>query len=167
MLIVLRGNSGSGKSTTARLLRDAALERRPDAKIAIVEQDYLRRYVLKEKDTATAANNIGLIQQTVSFALQYGYEVILEGILTAARYEPMLQQLAQASADSHFYYLHVSFAQTLIRHQSKPNAHEFGEQEMRTWYRRRDPLRFTQESIIPEASSQQQTIDRILTETGI
>lgn len=49
-LIVLRGNSGSGKSTTAKMLRDAAIAKGTKTKIAIIEQDYLRRYILKEKE---------------------------------------------------------------------------------------------------------------------
>lgn len=166
MLIVLRGNSGSGKSTTARLLREAALRRRQGAKIAIVGQDYLRRYILKEKEGA-GTDNIDLIEQTVTFALGRGYDAILEGILAADRYGPMLRRLARTPAGSHFYYLDVSFAGTLVRHRSKPNAHEFGEAEMRAWYRENDLLRFTAETVITETSSQQQTVARILAETGL
>jgi len=40
-LILLRGNSGSGKSTIARAVRD-----RYSRGLALVEQDYLRRIVL-------------------------------------------------------------------------------------------------------------------------
>ena len=62
-LIILRGNSGSGKSTIAKHLREVS-----GHKIAIVEQDYLRRFVLKEKEKE-GANNIDLIYRTVIFAL--------------------------------------------------------------------------------------------------
>lgn len=44
-LIVLRGPSGSGKSSAARAVREAQKQQ-----IAIIEQDYWRRIVLKEKD---------------------------------------------------------------------------------------------------------------------
>ena len=44
-LIVLRGNSGSGKSTVARAVRE-----RYGRGCALVEQDYLRRIVLRELD---------------------------------------------------------------------------------------------------------------------
>jgi predicted kinase len=44
-LIVLRGNSGSGKSTVARALREAY-----GRGIARVSQDLIRRIILKEKD---------------------------------------------------------------------------------------------------------------------
>jgi predicted kinase len=44
-LIVLRGNSGSGKSTVARALREAY-----GRGIAWVSQDLIRRIILEEKD---------------------------------------------------------------------------------------------------------------------
>src|SRR5215510_2150387 len=44
-LIVVRGNSGSGKSTIARAVRD-----RYGRGCALIEQDYLRRTILREHD---------------------------------------------------------------------------------------------------------------------
>jgi predicted kinase len=44
-LLVLRGNSGSGKSTTAQTLRD-----RLGRGTAWIEQDQIRRILLWEKD---------------------------------------------------------------------------------------------------------------------
>lgn len=54
-LIVLRGNSASGKSSVAAGLRD-----RFGRGLAVVGQDNLRRTVLRERDRPGAAN-IGLI----------------------------------------------------------------------------------------------------------
>ena len=93
-LIVLRGNSGTGKSTVARLVRERA---RSGLKVAIVEQDYLRRIVLKEKENEGTAN-IGLIQQTVSYCLGRGYHVVLEGILYSKRYGDMISTLVGEAA---------------------------------------------------------------------
>src|SRR5260370_42527864 len=57
-LIVLRGNSGSGKSAVA-----AAIRARYGRGIALLGQDNLRRIVLREKDVPARAN-IGLIGLT-------------------------------------------------------------------------------------------------------
>lgn len=54
-LIVLRGNSASGKSTVA-----AGIRSRRGRGIAIVGQDHLRRIVLRERDVPGGVN-IGLI----------------------------------------------------------------------------------------------------------
>ena len=63
MPLRIRGNSGSGKSTPATALRMASAR-----KIAIVEQDYLRRFVLKEKDRV-GGDNTALIEQVTEFSL--------------------------------------------------------------------------------------------------
>jgi len=86
-LVVLRGNSGSGKSTVATLLRD-----RIGRGVAWVEQDYIRRILLREHDRPDATN-IGLLGHTVRYALDAGYHVILEGILNSGRYAAMLTEL--------------------------------------------------------------------------
>ncbi|MER7922483.1 hypothetical protein ABTY96_05000 [Streptomyces sp. NPDC096057] len=61
-LIVLRGNSASGKSAVATGLRE-----RYGRGIALVRQDVLRREVLRERDLPGGAN-IGLIDLTVRHA---------------------------------------------------------------------------------------------------
>jgi len=58
-LLVLRGNSASGKSTIAESLR-ARLGRG----VALIEQDYLRRTILREHDQP-GLPNIGLIDTTI------------------------------------------------------------------------------------------------------
>lgn len=160
-LIVIRGNSGSGKSTVAKKLREAS-----DRKIALVEQDYLRRFILKEKETE-GANNIELIEQTVEFALSRGYDAILEGILYFPRYGTMLTRLAGKCPNHYFFYLDVSFEETLKRHATKLDSHEFGEKEMRSWYKPNQQTNFENEIIIPESSSLDETVDSILRHTGL
>ncbi len=160
-LVVLRGNSGSGKSTVAKALRDQG-----KTKIAIVEQDYLRRFILKEKENE-GADNISLIQQTVEFALSRGYNVILEGILYFPRYGEMLKNLVERCPNNYFYYFDVSFDETLKRHTTKPNAHEFGEKEMREWYKPNQHTGFDSERIIPESFTIDDAVNKILSETDI
>lgn len=160
-LIVLRGNSGSGKSTVAKKLREAS-----HRKVAIVEQDYLRRFILKEKETE-GTNNIALIEQTVEFALAHEYDVILEGILYFPRYGEMLKRLANKCPDNYFFYFDVSFEETLKRHATKPNAHEFGEKEMRDWYKPNQLTNFENEYIISETSPIENSVSTILKQAGL
>ncbi|EWM65627.1 MULTISPECIES: AAA family ATPase [unclassified Micromonospora] len=87
VLVCIRGNSGSGKSSIARELRH-----RHGRGCALVEQDYLRRVVLRERDTPGGVAP-ALIEQTVRFALDHGYHVVLEGILYTGRYRDMLTSL--------------------------------------------------------------------------
>src|SRR5687767_8580023 len=88
-LIVIRGNSGSGKSAVAREVR-----RRYGRGCALIEQDYLRRIVLREHDGAQVAGLAPrLIATTARTALGGGYHVVLEGILAADVYGEQLRSL--------------------------------------------------------------------------
>lgn len=60
--------------------------------------------------------------------------------------------------------INVSIDETLRRHESKPNAHEFGEPEMRRWYTEKDVLGLDEERLIPEKSSLTATVRRIKSE---
>jgi predicted kinase len=161
-LIVLRGNSGSGKTTVAHSLR-AAYGRG----LAWVSQDLIRRIILKERDVPGGVN-IGLIDQVVRYCLDHGQHVVLDGILYADRYEQMLAGLnADHLGRSYFYYLDVSMDETLRRHTTRPQAAEFGPDDMRSWYRPRDLLSSIRERIVPETSTLQQTTTLILEETQL
>jgi predicted kinase len=161
-LIVLRGNSGSGKSTVAQSLREAY-----GRGLAWVSQDLVRRIILKEKDVPGGIN-IGLIDQVVRYCLDHGQHVVLDGILYADRYEQMLAGLSRDHVgDSHFYYLDVCLDESLRRHTTRPQVTEFGPDDMRSWYRRRDLLSSIHERIVPETSALQQTVTLILEETRL
>jgi predicted kinase len=161
-LIVLRGNSGSGKSTIARALRESC-----GRGMAWVAQDLIRRTILWEKDRPGGVS-IGLIDQVARYSLDHGYHVILDGILYADRYETMLRELGRDHRGrSGFYYLDVSIDETIRRHATRPQASEFGPGEMRDWYRPRDLLATVRERVIPETSTLPQTLAIILADARL
>jgi predicted kinase len=160
-LLIIRGNSGSGKTTLAETARAEILRRGFARQVALVEQDYVRRIVLKEKE-AEGSNNLGLLRQTVLFCLAEGYDVVLEGILRSERYRELLSELVAAADSAYLFYLDVSFSETLRRHRTKPNAHEFGEREMREWFRERDVLGVENEEVLGEALSADDAVERIV-----
>jgi hypothetical protein len=138
-----------------------ALRARLGPSLALVQQDVLRRIVLREPDVPGGAN-LALISTTTRFALDHGYDVILEGIMSARRYAEMLCSLADHGGTTAFYYFDVSFAETLRRHATRPQAVEFGVDTMRGWYRARDLLPGIEERIIDEESCLDDTCDRIM-----
>ncbi|MFJ4832132.1 kinase [Streptomyces sp. NPDC088747] len=161
-LVVLRGNSASGKSSVA-----AGVRERFGRGLALVGQDNLRRIVLRERDRPNAAN-IGLIDLTARYALDAGFHVVIEGILYADHYGDMLAQLrADHRGPSHGYYLDVPFAETLARHTTKPIADDVTETQLREWYRPFDLLPGGGEKVIGAASALTETIEHILLDTGL
>ncbi|MFG2741463.1 AAA family ATPase [Streptomyces chartreusis] len=114
-LVVLRGNSASGKSSIAR-----GLHERFGRNLALVGQDNLRRVVLRERDRPGAAN-IGLIDMTARYALSAGFHTVVEGILYADRYGPMLEDLVRDhQGTTRCDYLDIPLRETLARHLTKP-----------------------------------------------
>ncbi|MBZ4017769.1 kinase [Streptomyces purpurogeneiscleroticus] len=161
-LVFLRGNSASGKSSVA-----AGLRKRFGRGLALVGQDNLRRVVLREHDRPGAAN-IGLIDLTARYALDAGYHVVVEGILYADHYGQMLTRLrTDHRGPTHGYYLDVPFAETLVRHATKPQFSGVGEAEMRDWYRPLDLLPDGIETVIGATSTLRETVSRIMLDTGL
>ncbi|MBX9399478.1 kinase [Streptomyces sp. TRM72054] len=164
-LIVIRGNSASGKSSVA-----AGLREKFGRNLAIVAQDNLRRIVLRERDRPGGAN-IGLIDLTARYALDNGFHVVLEGILYADRYGTMLQNLVRAHQGvTRCYYLDVPFEETMLRHATKPDAEylaHVNEGHLRDWYREKDLLPNDLETVIDAASTLDDTVQQILSESGL
>ena len=162
-LIVLRGNSGSGKSSVAKGLREAY-----GRGVAWVSQDIIRRTILREKESQPGGVNIGLIDQVARYSLNHGYHAVVDGIFYADRYEQMLARLYHDHLGlSRFYYLDVSIAETLRRHATRPQATEFGVDHLRDWYRPHDLLATIPERVVPETSTLQDTITLILADTQL
>ncbi|SEG63499.1 Predicted kinase [Nonomuraea solani] len=163
ILIVIRGNSGSGKSTVARTVRETYGQRG----MALIGQDVVRREILREHDEPDAVN-IGLLDVMCRYALDAGHHVILEGILARSRYGEMLQALFRDHrGTSRGYYLDVSWEETLRRHQTRPQRSRFSPDDMRQWYVERDILPDTIEMIIDEDSTLAETVGLILQHAGL
>lgn len=155
-LIILRGNSGCGKTSTARLL-----QRQLGYGTMLVSQDVVRREMLRVKDIE---NNpaIQLIYDLCMYGNNVGYTVILEGILSNKKYGAMLCRLLDDfQGEKLIYYFDVSFEETVRRHATKPNAHEFGELEMSQWWKDQDVLNVPGEQRIGEQLSQAEIVDLI------
>jgi predicted kinase len=156
-LIVVRGPSGAGKSTVARALRE-----RMGRGTALVEQDYVRRVLLWEKDLPGAVN-IGLIDTVVRHALDAGYDVVLEGILTASRYGDMLRALAGDHAGiTVLGFLDVTFEEAARRHSTRPQSTQFTTVDMAAWWVPDDRLAIEEEIVIGHGSSAAQTVEKLL-----
>ncbi|MFI9365616.1 kinase [Kitasatospora sp. NPDC053057] len=165
-LVVVRGNSASGKSSVAAGVRD-----RFGRGLAVVAQDNLRQIVLRERDRPGGAN-IGLIDTVARYALGAGYHVVIEGILYTDHYGEMLQRLVDDHRGvTHCYYLDIPIDETLVRHASKTDpeylAAAVTERELRDWYHEHDVLPSGIETVIGSDSTLRDTVDRIMRDTAL
>lgn len=160
-LIVIRGNSGSGKSMLARSIRAA----RPRG-VAILGHDVLRRDILHVSDHPGALS-VAYIDLSARFALNNGLHVVIEGILHSESYGEMLTQLRLDHAGrTRCYRYDLEVEETLRRHRTKALAHEASEDAVRSWYRTTDPVAGLEEVVFGEDVSLDAALDRVLTDAG-
>lgn len=160
-LILIRGNSGSGKSALAAAIRAA----RPRG-VAIVGHDQLRREVLDVQERP-GTPSVGYIDLSARLALDQMLHVVVEGILHEEIYGDVLRGLiADHRGTTRCYRYDLTFEETLRRHATKVWAAEFGEAEMSSWWRDADPLVGVDEMLIGPTSSLEQSTRRILRDCG-
>ena len=146
-IIILRGNSASGKTTVARLLQSQI-----DPHPLLIEQDYFRRMVIKEKDGPNVINP-ELILETIKFGLRHQRHVIIEGIFARKNYYSLFNELVKIHpTQNFFFYFDIPFAETLRRHATKLEVHMYGQKEMRKWWNNHDVLQGDDILIGPESS---------------
>jgi predicted kinase len=160
-LIVLRGPSGSGKSTTAR-----ALFERAKHKVAYIEQDHYR-FSFKPVGGGSKRNSDTIhkmIKSDTLIALNDGYDVILEGILSVKSYAHVLDDIFVAhKGENYMYYFDISFKETLRRHNlRKTKAMQFTDKDMQEWYPAAHRSHHALEQIIPERFTLDETVAYIL-----
>ena len=132
-LIILRGNSGSGKTTVAK-----ELQNRFGNNTMCISQDVIRRDILKVKDGENT-QALPLMKELLIYGNRHSNVVILEGIMYADWYKSLFELAVQLyGTEIYAYYFDLPFEETLKRHQTKPNCHDFGEEAMRRWWREKD-----------------------------
>ena len=132
-LIVLRGNSGSGKTTVAK-----ELQKRFGRNTMLISQDAVRRDMLYVKD-GEATQALPLMKKLLTYGKHHSDVVILEGIMHANWYRPLFECANELYGEEVYaYYFDLPFEETVKRHQTKANCHEFGEEEMRSWWCEKD-----------------------------
>lgn len=160
-LIVLRGNSASGKTTVA-----AELQSTLGPGTANIAQDYLRRVVLREHDVANG-DNIGLLANTIRYCARQGYDVIVEGILVAKHYREMFCELiAEHPGPSHVFYLEVDLGEAIRRHRERPLGRDVSSEEFRGWYVPNDLLGVPGEVVLDATADVGSTICAIVAALG-
>jgi len=155
-LIIIRGNSGSGKTTVAK-----ELQKRLGHGTMLISQDAVRREMIYVKDEQ-GNKAVDLLQNLVAFAREHCDNAILEGILSFDKYEKLFTQISEIYSDIHAYYYDICFEETIRRHSKKPNAGDFGEKEMRRWWKEKDLLPTIPEKILTESMSMEYIVDMIL-----
>ena len=154
-IIILRGNSGSGKTTVAK-----ELQKKLGQGTLLISQDVIRREMLWVNDgLGTKASSL------LSNLIMYGRDncdfVILEGILNTKWYGELFEGIRNEYTSIYAYYFDLPFDETLTRHQSRPQSSEFGEAEMKRWWNEKDYIDIIQEKTLTKEQSLNSTVTMI------
>ena len=155
-LIVLRGNSGSGKTTVAK-----ALQQKLGENTMLISQDMIRREILKVSDGADT-KVLPLLKELLRYGSRHSDVAILEGIMFSEWYRPLFELAAELyGREIYAYYFDIPFEETLRRHSTRAKSSEFGEKEMRSWWVDKDYTPVFKEVIISADMDKDSIVQRI------
>lgn len=155
-LVIVRGPSGAGKSTVSKEIFKSTT--RPTL---LVPEDQVRKLFNDHHRSGHDAAR-ELSTESVMLGLKNGYDVIYEGILNVKTRRDQFDALLEFHPkENYFFYLDVSFDETIRRHHSRPERGEFMPEAMKRWWEYASPTGYVSETIIPENSSLEETVQTI------
>lgn len=159
-IIIIRGNSASGKTSLAQVLQEEFGEN-----TLLLSQDLLRRTMLHAHDGSDTPT-IPLLLDLIDYGRKHCPITILEGILRSDWYQPIWEKILTSYPPNHIhaYYYDLPFSETLNRHASREKAKTFGEASMRRWWLEKDYLQTITETTLTKELSLEEVKKRILSE---
>lgn len=161
-LITLRGNSGSGKTSVAK-----ALQEKLGPNTMLISHDMVRMQILHVWSREGIEKSLPLMIELLKYGHKHSEVTIMEGILPASAYMPLFEAAKELyGEDIHAYFYDLPFEETLKRHATKPNRHEFGEEDMRRWWQGKDLLGIIPEHILTMDVGFDEAVELIYSDIG-
>lgn len=161
-LILLRGNSGSGKTTLAKLLQEKL-----GPNTMRISSDMVRMEILHTWGREGIEKSERLMIELLRYGKRHSVVTVLEGILPSEAYQKLFETaIAEFGGNIFAYYYDLPFAESLRRHETKPNRDEFGEADMRRWWVEKDYLQEIRETVFGPELTQQEALERVLRDLG-
>ena len=158
-LIIIRGNSGSGKTSVAK-----ALQKKYGPNTMRISQDAVRREMLLVRD-CPENESIALMCELLRHGRQHCERVILEGILYSDIYQELFRTAAEEyGTEIYAFYYQLPIEETLRRHETRDSRLAFGEADMRQWWREDDFIGKIPEKFLGKERSLEDTVSFIYRE---
>ena len=154
-IIIIRGNSGSGKTTVAN-----ELCKQLGADCMLLSQDVIRRDLLHTKDGENSVA-IDLLKQLIIFGKAHSNIIVLEGILNFNWYKQLFDCIRKNFNNIYAYYYDIPFNETVKRFLTKNNT-DYTAQDMKRWWKKNDLIGFNEEKIISKDMSVNDVVEMIL-----
>lgn len=157
-LIIIRGNSGSGKTTVAKELQCTL-----KYNTMLISQDVIRRDILNTKDGKNTLA-LPLMKQMLCFGYKNCEYVVLEGMLRLDWYSDLFDLAINLYGDNIFaYYYDIPFETTVERYKTKSAEIQsrFNESDMHRWWIEKDYISYIKEKTLNKELSIADTIKLI------
>ena len=156
-LILLRGNSGSGKTTVAKLLQEKI-----GPNTMLLSHDMVRMQILHVWGKEGQEKSLPLMIELLRYGKRNSEITIMEGILDSNEYASLFAAALEEFGNAIYsYYWDIPFEETLIRHNTKPNRNDFGEADMKRWWREKDYLTVIPQTLINKEVSLEEAVNQI------
>jgi len=155
-IIIIRGNSGSGKSTISK-----ALQKKLVKDTLLIPHDMVRMVMVGQYADTVGNPSVKLLENLLVYGQQNFSYIILEGILNSYIYKSVFDMINETFKDNIFaYYFDLPIEETIKRHIER-DWHEFGEKEMREWFVEKDYISNIKEKILTKEMSRDEIIAMI------
>ena len=156
-LLIGAASSGSGKTTVAKLL-----QKKIGPNTMVISHDMVRMQILHVWSKEGVEKSLPLMIDLLKYGKRHSEVTILEGILPSKEYSPLFEVAIEEYGNNIYsYYWDIPFEETLIRHRTKPNCNDFGEEDMKRWWQEKDYLDTIPQTIIEKDLSLDDTIKLI------
>lgn len=160
-LIILRGNSGSGKTSVAKTLQEKF-----GPNTMLLSHDMIRMQILHVWGAEGHIKSEPLMINLLKYGRENSEITIMEGILPSKEYHKLFETAVEEYGQNIFaYYYDLPFEETLLRHSTKPNRNDFGESDMKRWWKEKDFLPMISEKILHKDLSLEDAVEMIYSQT--
>ena len=156
-LILLRGNSGSGKTTVAKKLQEKF-----GSNTMLISHDMVRKQILHVWSREGVEKSQPLMIELLKYGKRNSEITIMEGILPSKDYAQLFEAAVEEyGSNIYSYYWDIPFEETVRRHSTKPNRNDFGEDDMRRWWKEKDYLDIIPQTMIDKDLSIEDAVELI------
>ena len=155
-LIIIRSNSGSGKTSVSKALQEKFGEN-----TMLISQDTVRREILRTRDGADT-KALPLMTELLKYGRRNSPVTIMEGIMVAEWYMPLFEAaIEEFGSEIYAYYYDLPFEETVARHGTRDKRTEFGAEDMRRWWAENDYMKIMPEKIFTKETGLDESVEMI------
>ena len=128
----------------------------------LIAHDIIRVQILHVWGEEGVCKSLPLLIELLKYGRWHSEVVILEGILDSEAYRPLFETAVEEYGCNIFAYDYDPFfEETPLRHRTKPNHLDFGEEDMRRWWREKDYLAYIPETVLAKDISLEDAAEKI------